>query len=156
MIWLIKLSGAVLVGAAGFLFGAEQAAVLQRRAAFWAELANMLAQIQDAVYYRALATPCLLEELRTGNYPHLMLGECLALESYRFPAYIPPGDSAPFHPLFEQIGQVSAQELCGQMPYYIELARQNGARQEKDYRAAARLYPQAGVCAGLMAALLLL
>ena len=156
MIWIIKLIGAVLVGAAGFLFGAEQAAVLRRRTTFWSELSCMLTQIQDAVHYRAPTTSCLLEELQAGNYPHLMLGECLALESYRFPAYIPPGDSAPFHPLFEQIGQVSAQELCGQMPYYIELARQNGARQEKDYRAAVRLYPQAGVCAGLMAALLLL
>ncbi|MDY4167696.1 MAG: hypothetical protein SOY27_09465 [Fournierella sp.] len=156
MIWVIKLSGAVLVGTAGFLFGAEQAAVLRRRAVFWSELAGMLTQIQDAVRYRALATPCLLEELQAGEYPHLMLDNCFALEAYQFPTYISPGDAAPFGPLFGQIGQVSAQELCGQMPYYIELARQNGDRQEKEYKAAARLYPQAGVCAGLMAALLLL
>ena len=136
MIWVIKLSGAVLVGTAGFLFGAEQAAVLRRRAVFWSELAGMLTQ--------------------AGEYPHLMLDNCFALETYQFPTYISPGDAAPFFPLFEQIGQVSAQELCGQMPYYIELARQNGDRQEKEYKAAARLYPQAGVCAGLMAALRLL
>ena len=156
MIWIIKLIGAVLVGAAGFLFGAEQAAVLRRRTTFWSELACMLTQIQDAVHYRAPTTSCLLEELQAGNYPHLMLSECSSLEAYQFPAYISSGDATPFRPLFEQIGQVSVQELCGQMPYYIELARQNSARQEKEYRAAARLYPQAGVCAGLMVALLLL
>lgn len=156
MIWFIKLSGAVLVGAAGFLLGTEQAAILHRRAVFWSELAGMLTQIQDAVHYRALATPCLLEELRAGEYPHLILDDCFALEEYQFPAYISPGDAAPFGPLFEQIGQISARELCGQIPYYIELARQNGARQEKEYEAAARLYPQTGVCAGLMAVLLLL
>ena len=78
MIWVIKLSGAVLVGTAGFLFGAEQAAVLRRRAVFWSELAGMLTQIQDAVRYRALATPCLLEELQAGEYPHLMLDNCFA------------------------------------------------------------------------------
>src|SRR5699024_9095368 len=87
MIWVLKLSGAVLVSISGFLFGAEQAAGLHRQALFWAELARMLAQIQDAVHYRALATPCLLEELRAGDYPHLLLNNCTALESYCFPAY---------------------------------------------------------------------
>ena len=72
MIWVLKLSGAVLVSVAGFLFGAEQAAGLHRQALFWAELARMLVQIQDAVHYRALATPCLLEELRAGGYPCLL------------------------------------------------------------------------------------
>ena len=156
MIWVLKLSGAVLVSISGFLFGAEQAAGLHRQALFWAELARMLAQIQDAVHYRALATPCLLEELRAGDYPHLLLNNCTALESYCFPAYIPPGETASFSSFFMQIGQISAQELCEQIPYYVELARQNSARQEKKYQAAARLYPQAGICTGLMAALLLL
>lgn len=156
MSWLFRLSGAVFVGVAGYLLGLEQAAALRRRSAFWDELARMLTQIQDAVRYRALATPCLLEELRAERYPHLMLEECTALETYQFPGFLPPGDVAPFRTLFEQIGQVGAQELCDQMPYYIEQARQNGARQEKEYRAAARLYPQAGACAGLMVALLLL
>lgn len=156
MMWLIKLTGAALVGAAGFLFGTEQAARLRRQASFWSELARMLAQIQDAVHYRALATPCLLEELRAGDYPHLLLNNCISLERYCFPAYVPPGDAAAFGALFTQIGQVSAQELCDQIPYYVELARQNSMRQEKEYQAAARLYPQAGICAGLMAALLLL
>ena len=54
----------------------------------------------------------------------------------------------------EDVGTIGS--IRATPPYYIELARQNSARQEKEYRAAARLYPQAGVCAGLMAALLLL
>lgn len=156
MIWVLKLAGAVLVGTAGFLFGTEQAAKLRRQASFWSELARMLSQIQDAVHYRALSTPCLLEELRAGDYPHLLLNNCTALDCYRFPAYIPSGDTAAFASLFTQIGQVSAQELCDQIPYYVELARQNSARREKEYQAAARIYPQAGICTGLMAALLLL
>lgn len=156
MTWLIKLIGAVLLGSAGFLFGAEQSAVLRKRANFWSELARMLTQIQDAVYYRALVTSSLLEELQSGDYPHLLLNHCTDLNDYRFPEYISPVDAAAFKSIFAQIGQVSTRELCDQIPYYVELARQNSARQEKEYLAAARLYPQAGVCAGLMAALLLL
>lgn len=156
MMWIVKLTGLVLVSMAGFLFGAEKAEILRRRMEFWRELAQMLAQIQDAVHYRGLATPILLEELQAGSYPYLMLRECTDLTCFKFPKYIPPEDANPFAPLFVQIGQTGAQELCEQMPYYMDLCQQNSAKQEKEYQAAVRLYPQAGACAGLMAALLLL
>lgn len=154
--WIVKLTGLVLVSTAGFLFGAEKVEILHRKTEFWRELAQMLAQIQDAVHYRGLATPLLLEELQAASYPHLMLRKCANLECFNFPRYIPPEDSSAFASLFAQIGQTGVQELCEQMPYYIDLCQQNSAKQEKEYQAAVRLYPQAGACAGLMAALLLL
>lgn len=155
MMLLLKFLGAALLGLAGFSLGTEKAIGFRTKARFWGELGQMLGQIQDAVRYRALSMPRLMEELRAGEYPHLDLEHCASLAEFQFPGYIAPGDAAPFTPLLEQIGQVTAEELCEQMEYYIALCRQNSARQEQEYAAAARLYPQAGVCTGLMAALLL-
>ena len=152
---LLKILGAVLLGIAGFSLGAEKAGRIRANSRFWAELGQMLGQVQDSIRYRALELPLLMEELHNADYPHLSLGSCTRLSDFQFPDDIPSGDAAPFLSLFAQIGQVTAEELCGQVDYYIALCRQNSAKQEKEYAAAARLFPQAGMCTGLMAALLL-
>ncbi len=153
---MLKLLGVCLMGVAGFALGFEKARVLWLRQTFWRELGRMLAQIRDEIQFRALPMPQLLCQLRDlGQYPHLGLESCQSLDCFAFPDYIPAGEAALFQPLFRCIGQVTSQELCEQMEYYLPLCQRSQEQVQQAYQAASRFYPRFGVCAGLLAALLL-
>ncbi|WP_395152079.1 hypothetical protein [uncultured Allofournierella sp.] len=153
---LLKFPGALLLVCVGFGVGREWTQKLRHRCLFWQQMGELLCYIQDAVFYQAVSLESLHQQLvQQQAYPMLNLQMQPSLAGFCFPDWVTPQQSSAFRELFSQLGCITAAQLCDRIPYYVRLCEQHQKKQQELSIQAEALYPKAGFCAGLLAAILL-
>lgn len=154
---MLKLLGSLLLAAAGYGIGAYRLAQRQRHLEALRQLSLLLGRIRDEIEYRALPLGEILALLQTEPGAELLrLADCTALQCYRLPESFTPQEQAALNPTFAALGQRPGPESCRMLAYYQTRCAAFVAEAEREARQAKQLYRPAGLCGGLLAALLLL
>ena len=135
----VLLFGAALVAFSGWAAGWWLTEKKRRRLAALEQLERLIALVQDEIVYRAATLSEILALLKARrDMPGLCLEECGQLEGF-----------------FTRLGSAAGQEEARHCAYYLKRCAllREGARQE--YEQAKQLYTKAGLCCGVLAALML-
>lgn len=146
-----------MLAAAGYGAGAWRLALRQKHLAALRQLYRLLGRVWDEIEFRALPTEEILAQLqREPGFELLELGPCKRLQEYSLPELFPPEERLAFAPAFSALGQGTSPESCRMLAYYQRRCLAFTEHAEKNAEKAKQLYRPFGLCAGLLAALMLL
>lgn len=152
----VRLLGAALVVFAGWAVGWQMTEKKRRRLAALEQLERLITLVQDEIVYRAAPLSEILLFLKTRrDMPALCLEECGQLQAFSRPPDLDRPDWAQLEGFFTRLGSAAGQEEARHCAYYLKRCAhlRDGARQE--YEQAKQLYTKAGLCCGVLAALML-
>lgn len=154
---VLKLLGSLLLAAAGYGLGGYWLGQRQRHLEALRQLSLLLGRIRDEIEYRALPLGEILTLLQAEPGAGLLrLAECTELQCYRLTEPFTPQEQAALGPVFAGLGRRQGPESCRMLAYYQTRCAAFVAEAEREARQAKQLYRPAGLCGGLLAALLLL
>lgn len=152
----VRLLGAALVVFSGWAAGWWLAEKKRRRLAALEQLERLISLVQDEIVYRAAPLSEILALLKARrDMPGLCLEECSQLEAFSCP---PDLDRPAWHQLegfFTRLGCTSGQEEAKHCAYFLKRCAGLREAAKKEYEQAKQLYAKAGLCCGVLAALVL-
>lgn len=152
----VRLLGAVLVVFSGWAAGWQLTEKKKRRLAALEQLERLIALVQDEIVYRATPLSEILSLLRQRqDMPGLCLDRHPSLQEFACP---PDLDRPAWHQLegfFTRLGCTSGQEEARHCAYFLKHCAGLREAAKKEYEQAKQLYAKAGLCCGVLAALVL-
>lgn len=153
----MKLTGCLLLALAGYGAGCWRLGQARRRFTALQQLELLLGRIRDEISFRALPLEDILLLLcAEPGFELLDLNSCTQLRLFCLPKLFTPEERTALQPAFAALGQGTSTEAGRILTYYQKRCAAFTARAEKELDKAKQLYRSFGLCAGLLAAFLLL
>ena len=150
----LKLVGAVLLTLAGSGAGWQRRRSTRLQVLELEQIERLIDTIHCEVQYRALPLDEVYEMVRgSGEFSRLGLERVSGLRELRLPLEIRPERRARLEAFFGELGCAGAEETCRQTEYYLRLCRGYIQAAREEALRAARLELPAGICLGMLAAI---
>lgn len=154
---MMKFAGCLLLALAGYGAGSWRLLQARRHLAALQQLELLLGRIRDEITFRALPLEDILLQLRTEpGFELLGLDVCGQLYQLCLPKLLTGEERAALQPAFATLGQSAGAQAGRTLAYYQKRCAAFALRAEKELDKVKQLYRPFGLCAGLLAAFLLL